>query len=267
MFEQFFGFTKTPFGRDLEAKELYSSQGQQELVSRLKYVAGRRQLGLFTGEVGSGKSTAVRWLTTELNPAKYQVIYISDAKLSPRNFYWEALHQLGQEAKFYRGDAKRQLHRVILDLFENQKKTPVIIIDEGHLLSREMMEEIRFLTNFRMDSYSPMSLILLGQGELRRILQMQIYEAIVQRVNIRFHLPGMEQTETLGYVNHHLKIAGVQNSLFTEDAVEVIHEYAGGMARKVNNVCVACLLDAFAQRKTLIDDRMVKIVLENEFST
>lgn len=96
---------------------------------------------------------------------------------------------------------------------------------------------------------------------------MQIYEAIVQRVNIRFHLPGMEKAETLGYVNHHLKIAGVQNSLFTEDAVEVIHEYAGGMARKVNNVCVACLLDAFAGRKTLIDDRMVKVVLENEFST
>jgi type II secretory pathway predicted ATPase ExeA len=73
MFEQFFGFTKTPFGRDLESKELYSSQGQQELISRLKYVAGRRQFGLFTGEVGSGKSTAARVLVTELNPAKYQV--------------------------------------------------------------------------------------------------------------------------------------------------------------------------------------------------
>lgn len=266
MFEQYFGFTKTPFGRDLEVKELFIGVGQQELISRLKYVAERKQFGLFTGEVGSGKSTAARVLMADLNPAKYQLLYISDSKLSPRNFYWEALHQLGQEPRFYRGDAKRQLHRVVVDLYENQKKTPVIIIDEGHLLSKEMLEEIRFLTNFKMDSYSPMSLILLGQPELRRILQMQIYEAIVQRVNLRFHLPGMEPEETAKYIGHHLKVAGVQNSLFTEDAVEVIHEYCGGIARKVNNVCVACLLDAFAARKNLIDDRMVKVVLENEFA-
>lgn len=266
MFEQFFGFSKTPFGRDLGVKDLFISVGQQELISRLKYVAQLKQVGLFTGEVGAGKSTAARVLMAELNPAKYQLLYISDAKLSPRNFYWEALHQLGQEPRFYRGDAKRQLHQVVLDLYENQKKVPVIIIDEGHLLSKEMLEEIRFLTNFKMDSYSPMSLILLGQPELRRILQMQIYEAIVQRVNLRFHLPGLELTETAKYIDHHLKVAGVQNSLFTEDAIEVIHEYCSGIARKVNNVCVACLLDAFVGRKTLIDDRMVKVVLENEFA-
>src|SRR5690554_1636727 len=153
MFEEFFGFTRTPFGRSLTTKELYETQGRQELVSRMKYAANRRQFGLFTGEVGSGKSTAARILTAELNPAKYQVLYVSDSKLSPRNFYWEALHQLGQEPRFYRGDAKRQLHRVIMDLHDNQKKTPVIMIDESHLLGREMLEEIRFLTNFKMDSY------------------------------------------------------------------------------------------------------------------
>lgn len=266
MFEQFFGFTKTPFGRNLGTKELYETQGHLELVAWMKYVASKKQFGLFTGEVGSGKSTAARVLTAQLNPAKYQVLYISDSKLSPRNFYWEALHQLGQEPKFYRGDAKRQLHRVIMDLHDNQRKTPVIIIDEGHLLGKEMLEEIRFLTNFKMDSYSPMSLILLGQPELRRILQMQVYEAITQRVNLRFHLPGMELDETRGYITHHLKIAGVQNVLFTEDAVEVIHEYCGGIARKINNVCTACLLDAFARRKSLVDDHMVRVVLENEFA-
>jgi len=266
MFEQFFGFSRTPFGRDLETKELFATQGHQELVSRLHYVAEHRKFGLITGEVGSGKSTAARALASELNPAKYQVLYISDSKLTPRNFYWEVSHQLGQVPKFYRGDAKRQFHRCIEDLHENQRKTAVAIVDEGHLLGMEMLEEIRFLTNFRMDSYSPMSLVLLGQSELRRVMRMQIYEAIEQRVNVRFHLPGMDLGETKGYVAHHLKIAGVQNPLFTEDAVEVIHEFTGGIARKINNVCTACLLDACAQRKNLIDDRMVKVVLENEFA-
>ena len=100
MFEQFFGFTRTPFGRDLEAKELFVTQGHQELVSRLRYVAERKKFGLFTGEVGSGKSTTARVLLAELNPAKYQVLYISDSKLTPRNFYWEVMHQLGQVPKF-----------------------------------------------------------------------------------------------------------------------------------------------------------------------
>lgn len=266
VFEAFFGCTRTPFGRDLDVKSLFVTQGHQELLSRLQYVAERHQFGLFTGEVGSGKSTVARVLTAELNPARYRVVYLSDSALTPRNFYWEALHQLDQKPCFYRGDAKRQLQRTVTDLFENQHKTPVIIIDEGHLLGKEMLEEIRFLTNFRMDSFSPMSLILLGQPELRRILQVQIYEAIVQRVNVRFHLPGMDATETAGYITHHLKVAGVSNPLFTEDALTVIHDFSGGIARKVNNVCTSCLLDAFAQRKNLIDDRMVKVVLENEFA-
>lgn len=168
---------------------------------------------------------------------------------------------------FLRGDAKRLFHRVVLDLFENQRKTPVVIVDEGHLLGKEMLEEIRFLTNFRMDSFSPMSLIIVGQPELRRILQVQIYEPIAQRLNIRFHLPGMELAETAGYITHRLKTAGVTSPLFTEDAVEIIHEHSGGVARKVNNVCTACLLDAFAQRKSLVDDRMVRVILDNEFAS
>jgi type II secretory pathway predicted ATPase ExeA len=266
VFEAYFGFEQPPFGRDLDAKSLFDSQGHRELLSRLEYAAQHRQFALMTGEVGSGKTTAVRALAAGLNPAKYRVLYISDSALTPRNFYWEALLQLEQKPCFMRGDAKRQFQRVILDLYENQRKTPVVIVDEGHLLSKEMLEEIRFLTNFRMDSFSPMSLILVGQPELRRILQMQVYEAIVQRLGVRFHLPGMEREETHDYIQHRLKVAGVTNPLFTEDAVDLIHEYSGGIARKVNNVCTACLLDAFAQRRNLVDDRMVRTILDNEFA-
>jgi len=169
------------------------------------YAAERRQFALCTGEVGAGKSTTARLLASKLNPTKYIVLYISYSDLKPRNFYYEVLHQLGHVPRFYRGDAKRQLTRVIFDLHDGQGKTPVIIIDEGHLLGREMLEEIRFLTNYRMDSYSPMSLILLGQPELRIILSKQIYEAIVQRLNLRFHLLGMSMEDTQNYIVHRFK--------------------------------------------------------------
>lgn len=217
--------------------------------------------------MGAGKSTAARLLTNSLHPARYHVLYITDSDLTPRNFYYEALHQLGHIPRFYRGDAKRQLNRAILDLYESQKKIPVIILDEGHLLKRDMLEEIRFLTNFRMDSFSPMSLLLLGQPELKRILNTQIYEAIVQRLGIRFHLDGMNRSETKGYIIHHLKIAGVTNEIFTDMAIDVIHEFTQGIPRKINNLCCASLLSGFGERKSLIDDYLVRQVIESEFAS
>src|SRR5690606_6572215 len=161
---------------------------------------------------------------------------------------------------FYRGDAKRQLNRVILDLYENHRKTPVIIIDEGHLLKREMLEEIRFLTNFKMDSFSPMSMILLGHPELRRILSTQIYEAFVQRLSCRFHLPGMCLEETNGYIAHQLLVGGAANALFTDAGIEIIHDNNQGITRKSNNVCLASVLAGFAERNRLIDHYTVRVV-------
>jgi type II secretory pathway predicted ATPase ExeA len=266
MFEPFFGFEKTPFQKDVPVGKLFVTPAYEELVSRLKYTAEKRLFALITGEVGSGKSTALRKLLELLNPNKYRVIYISDSALTPRHFYWESLRQLGCEPKFNRGQAKRQLHQVILDLAENERKTPVIIIDEAHLLDKEMLEEMRFLLNFRMDSYNPLSLILVGQPELKRVLQLQVYEAIAQRVNLRYHLPPMDRQESKEYVCHHLKVAGATSSIFTDDALDVIYEYSGGIARKINNVCLACLLSASASQKRLIDDHMVRIVIENEFA-
>lgn len=266
MYESFFGFTKTPFTRDIELEQLFELPGQKELLSRLLYIAENRQFGLITGEVGSGKTTSIRALSKELPVSKYRLFYVADSNLTPRNFYWVLLNEFGVTPHFYRGDAKRQLHKVILTLYEDEKKTPVIIIDEGHLLNKAMLEEIRFLTNFQMDSYSPMSLILVGQPELKKVLRLQVFEAIMQRVNIRYHLTGMDEGETRRYIVHNLKICGVHNSVFTDEALKLIFEFTQGIARKVNNVCTACLMAAYGQKKNLIDDHLVKIVLDNEFA-
>ncbi|RCX12116.1 type II secretory pathway predicted ATPase ExeA [Anaerobacterium chartisolvens] len=266
-FEAFFGFSGTPFSRDIPVEELLETESRQELHGRLNHVARTRAFGVFTGDAGTGKTTAIRRFSQGLDLNRYRVLYISDSALTPRNFYWEALHQLGCEPKFYRGDAKRQLQKALATLVDSEKKTPVIVVDEAHLLSREMLEEIRFLLNLRMDSYSSLSLVLTGQSELRETLKLQINEAIWQRVDIRFHLPSMSPKETSDYVSRHLEAVKAPGEIFTPAAIGVLHEYCGGVPRKINKVATASLMAAPRGNSRLIDDHLVRVVIESEFES
>src|SRR3990170_2082923 len=265
MFEAFFGFAGTPFSRDIAVNHLLDRESGKELHGRLNHVARTRSFGVFTGDAGSGKTTAIRRFCQGLDANRYCVLYISDSALTPRNFYWETLHELGYQPKFYRGDAKRQFQKALSVLMDNEKKCPVVIVDEAHLLSREMLEEIRFLLNLRMDSYSALSLILVGQTELRETLKLQVNKAISQRVDMRFHLTSLSKEETTAYIAKHLAAVKAPGEIFTQAAVGAIHEYCEGIPRKVNKVAIACLMAATGQNQRLIDDHLVRVVIASEF--
>jgi type II secretory pathway predicted ATPase ExeA len=263
MYEDYFGFNGIPFVRNIPVAELMRNGQWNELAGRLLYVAKNREFGLFTGETGTGKTTALRRMASELDKNRYKVLYVYDSNLTPRNFYVETLHQLGYSPKFYRGDAKRQLTKALEEV-THEGQTPVIVVDEAHLLSHEMLEEIRFLLNLEMDSKSSCSLILVGQTELRTKLKLQIHQAIDGRVDMRFHLEDMESEETVTYVKRHLERVQCPREIFTEAGLRAIHDYSGGRPRKVNKVSHASLMAAASQKKQLIDDYLVKEVIMSE---
>ena len=266
MFEVFYGFSKTPFSRDIPTQELYDSFYMDELLGRLEYAAERQLFAVVTGECGTGKTTTIRKFKDILDPQKYLVMYLSDSKLTPRHFYKGLLEQLGCESKFYRGDAKRQLHKEIELMKGIHHLQPVVIVDEAHLLDKEMLEEVRFLLNFKMDAQSPMALILVGQSELWERLQLQSYAAIRQRIDIQCRIQHYDRSQTGEYINRHLIYAGSQNEIFSDGAIDSIFQFSSGSARLINKVCTHGLIYGAQNGRRIIDDHMVKIVIQGELT-
>ncbi len=266
MFESFYGLSRAPFSRDMPTDEFYASVTQEEILGRLEYAAERQWFAVVTGDCGTGKTTTIRKFADVLDPAKYRILYLSDSKLTPRHFYKGLLEQLGCESKFYRGDAKRQLHREIELMRGIHCLQPVVVVDEAHLLDREMLEEVRFLLNFKMDAQSPMTLILVGQSELWDRLSLQAYAAIRQRIDLQCKLPHLDRAQTAAYIQRHMTYAGAAHDIFSDGAVDDIFRFAGGAARLINKVCTHALIYGAQNKHRIIDDHMIKRVIQGELS-
>jgi type II secretory pathway predicted ATPase ExeA len=140
-------------------------------------------------------------------------------------------------------------------------RTPVVVFDEAHLLDNAQLEAIRMLTNHDMDSGAPFAAVLIGQPTLRQRLRLGVLAALDQRITVRYALAGMSATETGDYITHHVKIAGRSDTLFSDDAVTLIHNASRGYPRAVNNLAVNALTAAFARNANIVDEKATRIAI------
>lgn len=264
MYEAFFEMKQTPFMNNISSESLYMSPMLEETLSRLAYAAEKQLFAVVTSDVGCGKSTSIRRFTADLPKEHFEILYVSDSKLTPRWFYKGLLDQLGIESKFYRGDARRQLHQQLAVIQGVYKKNVVTIVDEAHLLAKETLEEIRFLLNTKMDSHQPMSLILVGQSELWDKLKLKHYAAIKQRIDIKCDISQFDRSQTEAYIQAHLEFAKGHKEIFTEKAIDEIYRFSVGSARSINKLCTHALLYAYQRAKKLVDDHMIRTVIQAE---
>src|SRR4051794_15686837 len=243
-----------PFGRDLAPQMLHRHVSYAEALARISWCIGQRALGVITGEVGAGKTVAVRSALTGLDPARHTIIYLGNPTVGVRGIHSHIVIALGGVPRFHHAPLVPQAADALAGEAAERGRTPVLVIDEAHLLDHAQLESIRILTNHDMDSSSPFACLLVGQPTLRRRIKLGVLAALDQRIGLRYGMPPMTSEETGSYLRHHITLAGRSDTLFSDDAAALIHQTSRGYPRAVNNLALQALVAAFAADKAIVDE-------------
>lgn len=234
MYRKHFSLARHPFARDLAPEDLFASAAATELEVRLKHLLDLRGIGLVTGEPGGGKTTICRKVAASLHSGLYRVLYVPLSTGNVTDTYKSIAWELGLPTERSRAALYRVIRAEVTRLCAETKVRPVLVVDEAQHLRSEVLEDLRLLTNYEMDSQNRLCLILVGQAELRRRVSMAVHEALSQRVVVRHHLGGLARDELPAYLGHLLRLAGTELPLFDPPALEAIHHATSGLPRKVN---------------------------------
>ena len=250
MYTSFFGLQEKPFAITPDPRYLYLSERHAEALAHLLY--GINEAGGFiqlTGEVGTGKTTVIRSLLEQL-PGHADVALILNPRVTPAEFLLticEELHVAVPESG--QGSTKTLmdlLGRHLLDTHARGRRV-VLIVDEAQNLSTQTLEQVRLLTNLETATTKLLQIILIGQPELRELLDQPDLRQLAQRITGRYHLNPLSEDESAGYVKHRMRVAGATAEVFTPSALREIHRLSGGIPRVINVICDRALLGAFTQ--------------------
>jgi general secretion pathway protein A len=243
MYNEFFGFREPPFNITPDPHFLFFSDRHQEAFNHLLFgIQERKGFIQITGEVGAGKTTICRSLLEHLGPS-YKTALILNPVITGEQLISLVLTELGIEtAENDRLANSRQLNEFLLEQLPLGNHV-VLIIDEAQDLSLELLEEVRLLSNLETDQEKLLQIVLIGQPELRDVLDQPALRQLRQRITVRYHLRPLSLDETDRYIQHRLHIAGANSRpVFQRRAVRKIHRYARGIPRLINALCDKTLL-------------------------
>ena len=257
MYRQSFSLARWPFGSDIASDDLFPSRAATEAQARLNHLAEMRGIGLITGEVGSGKTAVCRRFADSLPRGLFKIVYLPLAASTPL----EAMNCIAAEFGLAPGQSRSMVGRAIsgeLSRLAGNRQTPVLIIDEAHLLSNPVLENLRMLTNFDIDSAQRFCLLLTGLTGLRRRLAMGVNESLAQRLVVRHHMDGLAAEEIEPYIEHRLRMAGAPDiPIFGKTAVAAIAQTAHGLPRRINQIAHNALAAAAADKAREVTDNHV----------
>jgi general secretion pathway protein A len=261
MYRSHFGLQRLPFSKELAIEDLFPSTAARELEVRLNHLLEMRGIGLITGEVGSGKTTGTRRVVGALHTGRYRVFYVCLTTGNVTDLFKSIAWDMGLPTERSRAALHQRIKGEVTRLCSEPRLRPVLVVDEAQHLRPDVLEDLRLLTNYEMDSQNRFCLILVGQAELRRRLSMAAHEALNQRIVVRYHLGGLTRDELPVYLAHHLKLAGTEMPIFEPAAIEALFQASDGLLRKVNTLAHHAMLAAAVARSKTVSAEHVQLAL------
>lgn len=264
MYCDFFGFSEKPFTITPNPQFIYLSEHHREAFAHLLYgIDSHAGFIAMTGEVGTGKTTVLRTLLTQLDPEKYRSALIFTPCLSGEQLLASICREFGiapeERNSFGYLDA---LNRFLLDQHA-AGRTVVLVVDEAQNLSPEVLEQVRMISNLETERDKLVQIILAGQPELDDVLNRHDLRQLSQRITVRCRLAPMGMRDTAEYIRHRLKVSGYRApGLFSPGAVKRIYRYSKGVPRLVNIACEQALVMAWTQELSSVSPAIAARVIE-----
>jgi len=256
--------TYNPFSKSSGAF-CFESQDYKEATSRLKFLTANKGIGLFTGLPGFGKTFVLRSYLSSLNPSLFKVFYTPLSTITAMDFYRSLSLGLDISPAFRKVDMFRQIQDRIITLDKEKRLTPLIVLDECQYLNTAILNDLKIIFNFSMDSANHAVVILTGLPSLNNILVKQIHESIAQRITINYMFAGLSESEAISYILQGLRACGASDKIFQPAALASLYAASGGSIRKLNALLTNALIAGAQKKLDFIDTDAIMDSL-NEFN-
>jgi len=265
MFTTYWEMQFNPFSKELSAEHYFESEDFRQATARLNHVKEIKCMGLFTGHPGTGKTSTIKKFMDSLNPSLFKCVYLPLSTVTVMEFYRALAFGIGILPSFKKIDMFNSIQERIISLSKDRNITTVIAIDEGQYLHTKILNDLKILLNFDMDSKNYAAVIISGLPALTNALVGQTHEALTQRIVINYTFNGLSKTELGDYIGTRLKACGVHTNMFSDNAMEAIWGCSSGCPRVINNLAEKCLLLGFQKNAKVIDNEIVMLA-NNEIS-
>ena len=257
MYRAYWNIEYNPFSKEIGINKIYKTEDFNEAITRLEFLENVREIGLFTGVPGTGKTYTIKYFLENLNPGLYKVIYLPLTSVSVLDFYRALCVELNLETKGSKTKMFYEIQENIKKIVKEQKKHLIIAIDEVQLLKQEILTDLKILFNFEMDSKNMATVILIGLPVINHILSRSTNEDLNQRIVMNYDFKGLSKEDIKKYINDRLNLVKINTNIFSENVFEILPNLVSGSIRKLNVVLERALTLGAIEKVDKIDSELI----------